>query len=97
MELPLGEAARLVKAATREVVGADMPVDAWIQPTQTFDGEGAIRIVILLPGSQLAEIGGEQLLAVTRSIWRELSRLGEDRIPLIGFARTEDKSELKVA
>ncbi len=97
MELPLGEAGRLAKAATREVVGADMPLDAWVQPTQTSGGEGAIRIVVLFPGSRIAEVSGEQLLAIGGSIWRELSRLGESRLPLISFARIEDKAELKVA
>lgn len=97
MELPLDEAARLAKAAAREVVGADMPLDAWLQPTQTFDGEGALKIVVLFPGNRIAGVSGEQLLAIGGSISRELSRLGESRLPLISFARIEDKAELKVA
>ncbi|SFU71873.1 hypothetical protein SAMN02799631_01948 [Methylobacterium sp. 174MFSha1.1] len=94
MERPLNELAGLAKAAARKVVGETMPLDARLQREYTFDGEGAIKIVVLFPGARLAELSGDQLLKILGSIWDELSRVGESRLPLVSFSRIEDEPEL---
>ncbi len=97
MERPLGETARLVKEATQHVVGNDVPVDAWLQETSTFDGDDAVKIVVLFPGSTIAEISGRQLIDIMVSIRQMMSRSGDLRFPLVSFARLEDAPELSRA
>jgi hypothetical protein len=94
MERPLSETARLVKDAARRVVGNDMPMDAWLQETATFDGDAAVKIVVLFPGSKIAEISGRQLVDIMVDIRQAMSRSGDPRSPLVSFARLEDEPEL---
>lgn len=97
MERPFSDSAKLAKRITREVIGRDMPLGTWLQRAQTSDGEGAIRLVIVLPDSSAGEVKGEQLLTIMGRIKEELPGIGETRLPLISFARTEDEPELEDA
>ncbi|MCJ2073162.1 hypothetical protein MKK75_31000 [Methylobacterium sp. J-030] len=46
------------------MIGNDMPLEAWLKSAHTFDGENAIRLVILLPASRARDVKGEQLITI---------------------------------
>ncbi|WP_298967150.1 hypothetical protein [uncultured Methylobacterium sp.] len=97
MERPFSESATLARRITREVIGDDMPLGTWLQRTQTFDGEDAIRLVIVFPDSRAEEVTGEQLVTIMSRIKQELPSIGETRLPLVSFARAEDEPGLEDA
>ncbi|KMO15157.1 hypothetical protein [Methylobacterium platani] len=97
MELSRSETAELVRQATRRIVGDRIPVHTWLQDTTTFDGEDAIKIVVMFPGDELAGIDGGAFIDIMVSIRQVLAQSGDTRSPLVSFARLEDESELNSA
>lgn len=95
MERPFIESATLAKKTVWDVIGNHMPVGTWIQRTQTADGADAIKIVIVFPDARADEVTGDQLLGIMSAIRTGLPKIGEDRFPMVSFARMADEAELE--
>ncbi|GEP00636.1 hypothetical protein GCM10007887_04400 [Methylobacterium haplocladii] len=95
MRLDLGEISRLAKETSRDVLGKFVPISTAIAGAQTSDGSDALKITIVYPEANADDFGGTQLLNIISRMKSELHRAGEDRVPLVSFARMEDWIELQ--
>ena len=95
MERPFRESAIFAKKIVWDVIGNHTPVGTWIQRTQTADGADAIKIVIVFPDVRADEVTGDQLLRIMSAIRTGLPEIGEDRFPMVSFARQADEAELE--
>lgn len=95
MERPFKASANLAKEIVWDVIGNYMSVGTWIQRTQTADGADAIKIVIVFPDARADEVTGDELLRIMSGIRTGLPKIGEDRFPMVSFARMADEAELE--
>lgn len=97
MPVPFAESAEVARAIVAEVLGPEMSVGTWLQAAQTSEGADAIRLVVVFPNSRVSGIAGDKLIEIMGRIKETLPQIGEDRFPIISFARMDDEPELKSA
>ncbi|MFS8039098.1 hypothetical protein ACI7BZ_19425 [Xanthobacter sp. AM11] len=68
---------------------------AEVQPTLDSSGQGALRILFVLEPGAPERIPGDALLKLLVGLRMELERRGEERVPIVKYATTDEVAEAR--
>jgi hypothetical protein len=88
--LSLNEVDRVVDKAAAAAFKRRRLSRVYSEPTVDSVGADALRVMIVFRDDTYPEIKGEDAAKAVARIFEDLSKLGDDRIPIIEFATEED-------